>query len=247
MLRGFGEQYQAVIVTGEDQLSSEMIAEMQEDGRIVSLYQCINTSRSQLDLLSGKMKLLAGLKNIELDLEGRRFFLTPQSFFQLNTHQAIKIYRKVRELIGDNCSTVIEAFCGIGVMTLMLADKCERVIGIEIEKSAVADARKNAEENGITNARFICADANEEIGKIARRESIDVMVVDPPRTGLGEEFLKTIIKSKPRKIIYISCNPATLARNAGELSRQYKVEFIQPYDMFPQTPHVETVVLMSRK
>ncbi len=241
MIRGFDEQYQAVIVTGEDNLNSEMIAEIRKDSRIVSLYQCVNTSRSQIDLLSGKMKLLAGPDSIELNLNDHRFYLTPQSFFQLNREQAANIYQKVRELMGDNCGTVVEAFCGIGVMSLMLADRCEKIIGIDIEKSAIADARNNAEENRISNARFICADANEEIGKIARREPIDVMVVDPPRTGLGEDFLKTIMKSQPRKIIYVSCNPATLARNVEKLSGKYRVEFIQPYDMFPQTPHVETV------
>ena len=141
----------------------------------------------------------------------------------------------------------MEAFCGTGIMTAMLAQKCEKIIGIDIEKSSINDAHENAKNNGITNAQFICADANAEIGRIARKQDIDVMVVDPPRSGLGEEFIETISKSRPEKIIYVSCNPATLAKNLESLKKHYSLEFIQPYDMFPQTQHVECVALLKRK
>ncbi|MBQ6654534.1 MAG: 23S rRNA (uracil(1939)-C(5))-methyltransferase RlmD [Erysipelotrichaceae bacterium] len=245
MVRGFGEQYQAVIVTGEEKLPRKLIDDLMADDRIVSLYQIVNTVRNPVSLLSGKAVLLAGKNNIDLNIEERKFSLAPQSFFQLNTQQALNIYRKVRELLGEDCGTVVEAFCGIGVMSLMLAEKCEKIIGIDLEKSAVENARENARVNNIKNAEFICADANEQIGKIARKQIIDVMIVDPPRTGLGADFIETIVKSKPRKIIYVSCNPATLARNYADLARYYELTFIQPYDMFPQTPHVETVTLWN--
>ena len=245
MVRGFDDQYQAVIVTGEEKLPQRLIDDIVADSRIVSLYQIVNTVRNPVSLLSGKSFLLAGKKNIDLNIEGKKFALAPQSFFQLNTQQAINIYRKVRDLLGEKCGTVVEAFCGIGVMSLMLAERCQKIIGIDIEKSAVENARENARINGIGSAEFICADANEEIGRIARRQPIDVMVVDPPRSGLGDDFIETILKSRPKKIIYVSCNPATLAKNVAELERHYEVTFIQPYDMFPQTPHVETVVLLS--
>ncbi|MCR5067765.1 MAG: 23S rRNA (uracil(1939)-C(5))-methyltransferase RlmD [Erysipelotrichaceae bacterium] len=247
MVRGFEGKYQAVIITGEDALSSHLIEEIMKDERIVSLYQIVNTIRNPLNLMEGKARLLDGLMSIELSLEGKRFSLTPQSFFQLNTAQALNIYNKVRELIGDDNRTVVEAFCGTGIMTAMLAQKCEKIIGIDIEKSSISDARENAKNNGISNAQFICADANTEIGKIARKQEIDVMVVDPPRSGLGEEFIETIKRSRPGKIIYVSCNPATLAKNLESLKKHYSLELIQPYDMFPQTQHVECVALLVRK
>ena len=126
-------------------------------------------------------------------------------------------------------------------MSIMLAKNSKKVIGIDIEKSSIINARENAKRNHLENVEFICGDADEQISRIARKQSIDVLVVDPPRTGLTDEFMETIIKGKIRKLIYVSCNPATLAKNISVLSRHYSVELIQPYDMFPQTAHVETV------
>lgn len=246
-VRGFDQQYQVVIITGEDKLKDELIADIMKDERIVSLYQGINTVKNPLQLLPKELKLLAGSKNISLKLADYEVNLLPRSFYQLNSAQALNIYEKVSSLVEEESGLTVEAYCGVGLMSIMLAKNSKKVIGIDIEKSSIINARENAKRNHLENVEFICGDADEQISRIARKQSIDVLVVDPPRTGLTDEFMETIIKGKIRKLIYVSCNPATLAKNISVLSRHYSVELIQPYDMFPQTAHVETVVELFRK
>ena len=128
-----------------------------------------------------------------------------------------------------------------------MKDQAKRIIGIESVKDAVINANMSAKENHLDHMQFICDDAAHKLEYISKKEKIDCLVVDPPRTGLDDNMIQTLLRSKIKKIVYISCNPATLGKNLAQLNQRYKVEIIQPLDMFPQSAHVETVVLMSKK
>ena len=132
-------------------------------------------------------------------------------------------------------------------MSLLIHDKCKEVIGIELDRRAVESARKNAQINGIENVTFKCGDAGSELIRLSRKKKPDLLIADPPRTGLSDEFIECVLKSDIKQIIYVSCNPATLARNIRDLKSRYYRETVIPYDMFPNTPHIETVVSLKRK
>ena len=172
------------------------------------------------------------------------------SFFQINNPQAEALYRKAVEyagLTGDE--TVIDAYCGIGAISLFLAEKAGHVIGIESIKEAVEDAQRNAKDNGVKNVEFMVGEAEKVMPRLVGQGIIpDVVVVDPPRSGCDKALLDSIIEAEPSRVVYVSCNPATLARDSRILADGgYAIRQVQPVDMFPQTAHVETVVLMSRK
>jgi 23S rRNA (uracil1939-C5)-methyltransferase len=177
------------------------------------------------------------------------FRISPASFFQVNSVQTKVLYEKVLEyaaLSGEE--EVVDAYCGIGTISLFLAQRARKVTGIEIIPEAVADARKNAERNRINNVEFVQGKAEKLLPEmIARGKQPEVVVVDPPRKGCDRELLDSIITVRAQRVVYVSCNPATLARDLRYLTDGgYTVEEVQPIDMFPQTSHVETVVLMSR-
>lgn len=247
VIRGFGEQYQLVLISGNDKFDKKLIEDLLDIEGVVSVYQGINTVKNPVHLLNEKIRCIGGRKKITFKSGEYKLSLSPDAFFQLNESQAERIYTDVSKLIDQKVSTIVEAYSGIGAISLYLHDKAEEVIGIELIESAVRDGKENADLNNIENISFICDDASKALRKIAKHKQIDVLVVDPPRSGLDDEILTTILKTGIRKIIYISCNPATLAKNLEVLSEKYEVRSIQPYDMFPQTAHVETVVLLSRK
>ena len=246
MIRGFGKQYQMVLISGKDVIDEKTIADLKKIDSLISVYQGINTHRNPVNMMPDDLHLLYGEKKIQLKLGKYRLSISPQAFFQLNQDQAERIYEEVRDLIDDGCETVVEAYCGIGAISLYISDKAKKIIGIEIVEKAIQDARKNAKQNNIENITFITDDAPKAIRRILKQQDIDVLVVDPPRTGLDDELLLSIMKSKIRKIIYVSCNPATLAKNLDVLTNKYRIEMIKGYDMFPHTPHVETVCCLRR-
>jgi 23S rRNA (uracil1939-C5)-methyltransferase len=172
------------------------------------------------------------------------------SFFQVNTIQAEILYEKVKEFACVNKNeTVFDLFCGTGTIGLYLASQSKNIIGIESVAQAVADAKINAEVNGIYNAAFVCGEAEKEIARLySEGVYADVIVIDPPRKGCEISLLNTIIKMKPDRVVYVSCNPSTLARDLAILCKEgdYGIESVQPVDMFPYSSHVECVVLMSR-
>ncbi len=177
------------------------------------------------------------------------FAISVPSFFQVNNVQAEVLYQKTVEYAGltaDN--TVIDAYCGIGAISLFLAEKAGHVIGIESVIEAVDDAKRNAEENSVKNVEFIEGEAEKVMPRLVEQGICpDVVVVDPPRRGCDKALLDSIIDAKPSRIVYVSCNPATLARDLRMLSAGgYRVEEVQPVDMFPQTAHVEVVTLLTR-
>jgi 23S rRNA (uracil1939-C5)-methyltransferase len=190
-------------------------------------------------------KVIYGENYIEKKIDDYTFKLSAESFFQVNDNMTNKLYDKVIEHIkDDNVKTILDLYCGVGTITSKLSKYAEKVIGIESSKEAVANAIENAKLNNINNINFIEGKVENELDKLLD-ENIDIIVVDPPRTGLDKNALNSIIKINSKKMIYVSCDPVTLARDLKLLSDNYDIEDITPFDMFPNTSHVETVVLMS--
>lgn len=187
---------------------------------------------------------------IEDELCGCRFRLSPTSFYQINPQQTERLYKTAMMLARLNKrDRVIDAYCGIGTIGMVAARTVREVIGIELNAEAVRDANANAKRNKMDNIRFVQGDAGRFMeGMADREESADVVFMDPPRSGSSEAFLKSLLILGPKKIVYISCNPETQARDLKVLCRKdYRVEAIQPVDLFPWTGHVETVVLLVKK
>ncbi|MDD2484260.1 MAG: 23S rRNA (uracil(1939)-C(5))-methyltransferase RlmD [Eubacteriales bacterium] len=192
---------------------------------------------------------LAGMPTIKDLLLGMEFEISALSFYQVNPIQTEKLYAKAAEyaaLAGKE--TVLDLYCGVGTIGLVLAGRAAKVIGIETIKSAVLDANRNAVINGIVNAEYICGKAEEELPRLLEEGvSADVVILDPPRAGCDPALLDAVIAASPARIVYVSCDPATLARDIKVLSANgYQFVEAQPVDMFPHSGHVETVVLMSR-
>ncbi|MBQ3264158.1 MAG: 23S rRNA (uracil(1939)-C(5))-methyltransferase RlmD [Ruminococcus sp.] len=181
---------------------------------------------------------------------GLRFDIAPEAFYQVNRSQAERLYGKAKEYAAlRGKETLIDLYCGAGTIGLSMADSCKHLIGVEIIPEAIENAKRNAERNGIHNTRFICADASQAAATL-RKEGVrpDVIVVDPPRKGLTPELIDTIVQMAPKRVVYVSCDPATLARDLKLFTENnYSVREITPVDMFPRTSHVEAVVMMSRK
>ena len=209
----------------------------------------INTSSTPL-MLGEYSEILHGNGYITDTLCGLSFRISPSSFYQVNPVQTEKLYsfaKKFAALTGKE--RVIDAYCGTGTIGLTMAKDSYEVIGVEVNSSAVEDAKHNAKENGIENIKFINADAGKYMDELAKSgKTADVVITDPPRVGCSSTFIRSLIALKPKRIVYISCNPETLARDLIPLTKfGYKATKIQPVDMFPHTSHVESVVCLTRK
>lgn len=244
--RGFDGKYQCTIVTGDDELSQEAIDALMKIKGMYSLWQSIHTTKKTPEVFGNQMIFLAGERYLPLTFDGLKLELSPRSFFQLNTKQAMQLYRGIAAQIKDGNDLIVEAYSGVGAISLYLKDKAKEIIGIESIKDAVVNANKNAKANGCEHVSFVCADAADKLTYISKKRSIDVLVVDPPRSGLDDAMLECILRSKIKNIVYVSCNPATLGKNLAALQSRYIVKNIQPYDMFPHTPLVEAVCLLSK-
>lgn len=200
-------------------------------------------------VLGDKEKVLYGKGYIEDTLCGKTFRISSKSFYQVNPVQTEILYKTAVGLAGiSKEDTVLDAYCGIGTISLIVSDVAGKVIGVESNRDALKDAIANAKNNGIENCWFVAADAGDYMSQMAADGiKADVVFMDPPRTGSDEQFIRSLLKMAPSRVVYISCNPETLKRDLKLLvSGGYKVATIQPVDMFPYTEHVETVVLMSR-
>ncbi len=216
---------------------------------VSTLLENINPARTNV-ILGEKTKVLYGNGTIRKRLGTLRFSISHHSFFQVNAPMAEQLYEKGLELLGDiHDKTVFDLYSGIGTISLFLARKAKRVVGIEIVPEAVRDAKKNAAENGIDNAEFFAGDAfTVTKERLESGEKADICVVDPPRKGCSADLLETLLYMKPEKILYISCNPATLSRDIKLLSENgYFPGKVYPFDLFPQTGHVECVVLLCQE
>ena len=209
-----------------------------------------NTRRDNV-ILGDSYEVLWGQDYITDSIGEIRYQISPLSFYQVNPVQTRRLYRQALEYAGlTGKETVYDLYCGIGTISLFLAQRAGKVFGVEIVPQAVEDARANARLNGITNAEFFAGRAEEIVPRQYREQGIraDVVVVDPPRKGCGEELLETMTAMAPEKIVYVSCDPATLARDLKYLcARGYELKKVRAFDQFPQTVHVETVVLLSHK
>ncbi|QQK75386.1 23S rRNA (uracil(1939)-C(5))-methyltransferase RlmD [Salicibibacter cibarius] len=247
-----GETMVMLITNGEALPHKKKIVEAirNEVSGIHSIAQNINKKKTNV-IYGERTEILWGEKYIEERIGKLRFALSPRSFFQVNPVQTEVLYEKVRQFAGlRGNETVIDAYCGIGSISLFLAEEAKKVYGVEVVGDAISDARKNAKLNHISNVEFSVGKAEEVVAwwRAALGIQADVIVVDPPRKGCDEKLLQTMIEMQPERIVYASCNPATLARDLGILSDGgYEVKEVQPVDMFPQTVHIECVVSIRRK
>ena len=218
--------------------------------KITTIVQNINTSPDKM-MLGSKEIVLYGSGKIQDVLCGCKFTVSPKSFYQVNPQQTEYLYNKAIELAQlQGNETVVDAYCGTGTIGIIAAKYAKQVVGVEINKQAIKDAKENALLNKRNNITFYAKDAGEFLQQLSQDETAppDVLFVDPPRAGCNREFLNSVNVIKPNKIVYISCNPTTQQRDVKFLTdRGYTVNQIQPVDMFPHTNHVETVVLLSHK
>ena len=214
---------------------------------ITTIVQNINDRRTSM-VLGKRNIVLKGKGYIEDVLCGCRFRISPTSFYQINHQQTEKLYKKAIQLadISKN-DTVIDAYCGIGTIGIVASKKAGKVIGVELNSEAVSDAKINASINNIKNVTFVNADAGDFLVEYAKNAKADVVIMDPPRSGSTPEFLNSLLKIKPDRIVYISCGPDTQARDIKVLVKGgYKVTACQPFDLFPHTEHCENVILLKR-
>ena len=244
-----GEVMVILVTNGENfDKKDEFVSFMLEKCPMIkSIMQNVNTKKTNV-ILGEKNIRLYGKDTIKDYIGEFAFNISPNSFFQVNSVQTEFLYKKVLEFAGlTGNETVFDLYCGIGSISLFLAKNAKRVYGVEVVKPAVQNAKENARENGITNTLFYCGKAEEVVPKLySEGIRADVVVVDPPRSGCDKVLLDTIVDMKPSRIVYVSCNPATLARDI-ELFTEYEVQSVQPVDMFPWTYHVETVALLCRE
>lgn len=211
----------------------------------------LNVNQRETSMVLGQKDYpLFGPGYMEDELCGKRFRISPQSFYQVNARQTEVLYQTALSLANfTGEETLLDAYCGTGTIGLCAADRVKRLIGVELNSDAVRDAKVNARLNQADNARFFCEDAGRFMVKMAQENlPLDVLIMDPPRSGSDERFLTSVLTCKPRTIVYVSCNPETLARDVRFLVQGgYRAVKAVPVDMFPHTMHVETVVLLSQR
>ena len=221
---------------------------------LAAAVECDGLLRTSTDALAettavGDTELLAGRPKLHEVVGDLRFAISPTAFFQTNTEMAEHLYALAIDWAGlDGWERVFDLYCGIGTIGLSLAARAGEVWGLEVSEDAVSDAARNAHANDITNARFMPGDVRREMRDLVEiAGSPDIVVVDPPRSGLSQKIVRRIVEASPRRIVYVSCNPTTLAPNAAQLAEAgWTLRRVRPVDMFPQTPHIECVALLER-
>ena len=244
-------EYMVILVTGSpsirngEQLVKDLLKRHPE---IKTVVQNINSRHTSM-ILGTKNVTLYGKGYITDELCGLKFRISPSSFYQVNKRQTEILYTeaiKVARLKGNE--VLIDAYCGTGTIGLYASKSVKKVFGVELNRSAVKDAVINRKLNRIENAEFICEDAGKYMEYLAKQKThVDVVIMDPPRTGSDKKFMSSVFALKPEKVVYVSCNPLTLKDDLNYLTRNYEIRKIQPVDMFPFTEHIETIVLLERK
>ena len=228
-----------------DKLAKELMTYCPD---VKSVYLNINTEDTH-EIFGSEMIHIAGEKFITDKLGRFKFNLSPRAFYQLNPEQTVKLYNQVKHaamLTGKE--KVVDAYCGVGTIGQWVADKAGEVRGVDITRSAITDAKENAKLNGLSNTYYVVGKVEKVVPKWANEGfKPDVVIVDPPRTGLQPELLEMLKRVQPQTLLYVSCNPSTLAKNLKELTKKYRIDYIQPIDLFPQTSHVESVVRLVKK
>lgn len=249
--RATGEVMVCVVVNGNGLHGEDELVQLLRQDVPGLKSVIINSNREKTNVvLGGKCRTVWGADFITDRLCGLEFHISPLSFYQVNHDQAERLYTLAGEYAAlTGTETLLDLYCGTGTIGLSMAKNAGRVIGVEAVQPAVEDAKKNAETNGIKNAEFFCADAAQAAAALKTRGvTPDVVVLDPPRKGCDAELIATVAAMAPGRIVYVSCDPATLARDMKLFAeKDYLPQKVAPVDMFPRTQHVETVVLMSRK
>ena len=210
----------------------------------------LNCNQRETSMVLGTKEItLYGEGYMEDELCGKRFRISPQSFYQVNAKQCEVLYRTAIDAAHlTGAETLLDAYCGTGTIGLCASGGCKQLIGVELNADAIRDAKENARRNGVENARFLCDDAGRFMQKLAKEGNApDVVMMDPPRAGSDQKFLQSLLMLKPKRVVYVSCNPETLARDLRVLvDGGYRAEWATPVDMFPGTEHVETVCALSK-
>lgn len=243
-------EYMLVIVTGTFNINKKdlFIKDILKYNKsITTIIQNINPNHTSM-ILGSKNIVLYGKGYVTDHLCGLDFRISASSFYQVNSRQTEILYKQAIDIVKkNNDDLIIDTYCGTGTIGMILAKYAKRVIGVEINQKAVKDAINNAIINKINNIEFICDDASNYMYKLQKSNiKIDTVIMDPPRSGADMRFLKSLVNLKPKRVIYISCGPNSLKDNLDYLTKYYKVESIQPVDMFPFSEHIECVVGMQR-
>ncbi|PSL26000.1 23S rRNA m(5)U-1939 methyltransferase [Planomicrobium soli] len=243
-------EIQLVLITTRSKIpQKELLMEKlkQIDINLVSIVQNINKEKTSL-IFGDETVTLYGKDTIHEELGELAFDLSARAFFQLNPVQTVKLYDEIKraaDLTGKE--SVVDAYCGVGTIGLWLANSAKELRGMDVIHDSVVDAKSNAKKMGVT-AKYVTGTAEKWLETWSNEGFVpDVLTVDPPRTGLGDSLLKTILKVKPKRFVYTSCNPSTLAKDLQQLTKIYRIEYIQPVDMFPQTAQVEAVTKLVLK
>ena len=252
VLRGFEDtnEVQATFVLNEaEHRLINILKDVIKIDNVESVNYTINNDPKSVEIISGKVINIAGSEQIEGKLGHLNFKSSPQSFFQLNSEQTTKLYDEIVKAINpQGTEKVLDLFCGIGSIGLYLSKSVKEVRGIDINKENILNAKIFAKDNNIDNSIFYCDKILTKLHEFEKEGfTPDVVIVDPPRKGLELQLINYFQKSNIKKIIYVSCNPSTLAKNINHLSNYYKINYIQPLDMFPQTSNVECVVCLERR
>ncbi|GAB3059673.1 23S rRNA (uracil(1939)-C(5))-methyltransferase RlmD [Salinicoccus sesuvii] len=239
----------AFVTNGKKNIFKNIIEEIiQAFPMVTSVVQNINDKKTNV-IFGDETITLYGNDYITDTLLGKQFHIKAKSFYQVNHAQTEKLYQKaidLADLKGDE--TIIDTYCGIGTIGLCASDKAKKIIGIEVVRSAVEDAKQNAKLNGVNNAEYHLGKSEQVMKKLVKQGvTPDVVFVDPPRKGCHPEFLESLVEVAPEKIVYVSCNPSTLQRDLKYLKAQgYDISPVTPVDMFPQTNHIESLVMLQR-
>lgn len=220
---------------------------IETNNNIISIYQNVITRyRSNVDTYNGTLSLVGGFKYLEMKLNNLKFYLTPLSFFQLNTNQSIVLYEKIIELANfKKTDTVLDAYSGVGTIASFISSHVKEVVAVETIKDATLDMEYSLRRNNIDNVTVITGDLVKMTNYLNRKFKFDKVLFDPPRTGLGKDVCNYLLKTLPKEIIYVSCNPKTLVEDLETLSKKYTVISITPIDMFPQTSQIESITILK--
>lgn len=250
--KGFatGEVMACAVINGNSIPNGELLVSLLREKVDGLTSVAVNINKEKTNVILGKeTSIIWGEKYIRDSLLGKDFLISPNSFYQVNHNQCEKLYAKAKDFAGlIGTETVLDLYCGVGTIGLTMAENVKQLVGIEIIPQAIENAKENAKINHITNAQFICADAPKG-AEILKKQGVnpDVIILDPPRKGCGKSLFDTIEQLSPKKIVYVSCDSATLARDLAILKEKgYEVKKVSAVDMFPRTPHVECVTLIEK-
>lgn len=243
-----GEIQVTLVVTIYNHALKDLAKKAMEIPNVVSVGISKNHDAKNHEIFGESYEILEGKPFITEKMGHIRYELNPKAFYQLNPKQAQIMYGYISELFDPSEESLLDLYTGSGAMALFYAKQFKRVVGIDSDKASIVSAKQNKKVNDIDHVRFIEGDAYTELKNLFdQKETFDVAVFDPPRSGLDNQLIDLLVRHPLKKLIYVSCNPSTLAKNIKQLSRKYKVVSVTPFDMFPQTSHIESVTLLIAK